>query len=93
MVLGSVLSSCFKDDDEKVAEEYADWRDLNTAWFTEQAGRVEDGVNYYTKFTAPWDPNAEVLIHWFNDTNKTMGNLKPKFTSMAVIRLDKPSLV
>lgn len=86
MVLGSVLSSCFKDDDEKVAEEYADWRDLNTAWFTEQAGRVEDGVNYYTKFTAPWDPNAEVLIHWFNDTNKTMGNLKPKFTSMVDVK-------
>ncbi len=82
MVLGSVFTSCFKDDDAKIAEDYAEWRDINTAWFVEQSSRAD----YYTKVTAPWDVNAQVLIHWFNDTMQTKNNLKPKFTSMVDVK-------
>lgn len=82
LVLGSVLTSCFKDDDEKIADEYAEWRDINTAWFVEQASHS----SYYTTVTAPWDPNAKVLIHWFNDTSLTSNNLKPMFSSMVDVK-------
>jgi len=86
IALGSVLSSCFKDDDEKIENDYADWREANIAWFNEQDARTEDGNKYYTKVTAPWDPNAQVLIHWYNDTSKTKNNLKPKFSSMVDVK-------
>lgn len=84
MVLGGVLTSCLKDEDD--ADNYADWRDINALWYLEQADRTEGGSKYYTKVTAPWDPTAEVLIHWFNDTNMTKNNLKPKFTSMVDVK-------
>ena len=84
IVLGTVLSSCFKEDE--TAKDYAEWRDINTAWFDGQASLQEGGKNYYTIVTAPWDPTARVLIHWFNDTAKTQGNLKPKFTSMVDVK-------
>lgn len=84
MVLGTVMSSCFKDDD--IESEYSDWYEANRAWYLSQAERTEGGVKYYTPVTAPWDPKAEVLIHWFNDTNKTKNNLKPLFTSMVDVK-------
>ena len=80
MALGLVLSSCFKDDADKTADEYAEWRETNTDWFEAQKILVENGKYYYKTVTAPWDPSAQVLIHWFNDTTKTQGNLKPKFS-------------
>ena len=86
MALGSVFTSCLKDEDEKIADEYAEWREANTAWYNEQAARTEGGSKYYTTVLAPWDPNAQVLIHWFNDTSKTKNNLKPKFTSMVDVK-------
>ena len=86
MALGSVFTSCFKNDDEKIADDYAEWREANTAWYKEQAARTEGGKNYYTTVVAPWDPNAQVLIHWFNDTTKTKNNLKPKFSSMVDVK-------
>ena len=86
MALGSVFTSCFKDDDEKIANDYAEWREANIAWFAAQTARIEGGTNYYTTVTAPWDPAAQVLIHWFNDTTKTKNNLKPKFSSMVDVK-------
>ncbi|MBQ3323500.1 MAG: FKBP-type peptidyl-prolyl cis-trans isomerase [Muribaculaceae bacterium] len=80
MVLGTITTSCFKDDDP--ADEYSDWLVDNIEWYEQQ----EEQTNYYTKVTAPWDPAAEVLIHWYNDTTKTKGNLKPKFTSMVDVK-------
>lgn len=80
-VLGSVFTSCLKTEEEKIADDYAEWREANTAWFNSKAASSE-----YTTVTAPWDPNAKVLIHWFNDTTKTMNNLKPKFSSMVDVK-------
>ena len=73
-VLGGIFTSCFKDDDP--TDEYADWRIDNVAWYEEQAALSD----YYTKVTAPWDPNAKVLMHWFNDTSFTKNNLKQTYT-------------
>lgn len=81
MAFGSVFMSCLKNEDEKLAEDYAEWSEVNTAWFNSKAASSE-----YTTVTAPWDPNAKVLIHWFNDTTKTKNNLKPKFTSMVDVK-------
>ena len=81
MALGCVFSSCLKDEEEKIADDYAEWREANTAWFQTMAASPE-----YTTVIAPWDPNGKVLIHWFNDTVKTKNNLKPKFTSMVDVK-------
>ena len=81
---GLVLASCSKnDDDENVWEAYADWRDTNKAWVVEQETLMdEDGVTpYYQKVTPVWNPNAYVLMHWFNDRSETAGNLVPLLTS------------
>lgn len=83
MALGAVVSSCFFDNDEPSDTE---WRDLNIAWYEEQAALTQGGTKFYTAFTAPWDPAAEVLIHWFNDTSKTQNNLKPLYTSMVDVK-------
>ena len=47
MALGSVFTSCFKNDDEKIADDYAEWREANTAWYKEQAARTEGGKFIY----------------------------------------------
>jgi len=86
MALGFVFNSCFKDEDEENADKYAEWREANTTWFNTKKTLTEGGKNYYTTVTAPWDKNAQVLIHWFNDTSKTKGNLKPKFSSMVDVK-------
>ena len=83
-VLGSLFTSCFKDEDN--LDKYADWYEANISWYEAQAARTEGGSKYYTAVTAPWDPAAEVLIHWFNDTNLTKNNLKPLFTSMVDVK-------
>ena len=83
-VLGGVFTSCFKDDEN--IDKYSEWYEINTNWYQAQADLTEGGSKYYTQVTAPWDPNAQVLIHWFNDTTKTKGNLKPKFTSTVDVK-------
>lgn len=83
-LMGVVFSSCFKDDDN--IDKYADWYAANIDWYEAQLALTEGGSKYYTAYTAPWDPAAEVLIHWFNDTNKTKNNLKPLFTSMVDVK-------
>jgi hypothetical protein len=83
-VLGGVFTSCFKDED--VEDEYSEWYDQNLAWYEAQAALTDGSGKYYTQVIAPWDPNAQVLMHWFNDTTKTKGNLKPKFTSTVDVK-------
>lgn len=85
-VLGCIFTSCLKNEEEKNADKYAEWRDINTAWFEGQASLIEDGKNVYTMVTAPWDPGAQVLMRWYNDTTATQGNLKPKFSSMVDVK-------
>lgn len=82
-----VATSCFKDDDP-INGKYADWRKANEAWLLEQTNLIDQktGHNYYTPITAPWDNNAKVYIHWFNDTMETKDNLKPLYTSQVDVK-------
>ena len=73
-VLGFGLSSCLGNE---VEDKYKDWRKTNNEWFEQQ----QANTTYYKTVTAPWDPNGQVLIHWYNDTMLTRDNLKPLLTS------------
>ncbi len=73
-MLGITFSSCLKND---VEDKYKDWRKANTEWYEQQRANK----TYYTTVTAPWDPNGQVLLHWYNDTMLTRDNLKPHITS------------
>lgn len=64
-----------------VEDEYKDWREANDAWYAQQAAS-----GYYTTAVASWDPSAQVLIHWYNDTSLTKDNLKPLYTSTVDVK-------
>ena len=84
MLLGSIATSCFKDDDNM--NKYSDWYKDNVDWYLEQSLLTQDGKLFYTPYTAPWDPSAEVLMHWFNDTSLTKNNLKPLYSSQVDVK-------
>lgn len=73
------LTSCLGDGAE---DQYKEWRKANNDWFVNQSMLVdENGQLFYTPVGAPWDPNARVFVHWFNDRNLTKDNLQPYYTS------------
>ncbi|MCQ2288572.1 MAG: FKBP-type peptidyl-prolyl cis-trans isomerase [Muribaculaceae bacterium] len=70
-----------------IEDQYKDWHDANQQWLKTQQVRVgTDGKLYYEAVTAPWDPNARVLMHWHNDRSLTEGNLKPLYTSTVDVK-------
>lgn len=78
------ITSCLGDN---VEDTYKDWRETNQKWFNDQAMKLDDnGKAYYELITAPWDPNARVYMHWFNDREATKGNLSPIFSSMVDVK-------
>ena len=74
----TMLDSCLG---KTIYDEYKDWRENNDAWYSQQASSGQ-----YTMVTAPWDPSANVLIHWHNDTMLTRNNLKPLITSTVDVK-------
>ncbi len=82
-LIASFATSCLNSDDESDTwEEYADWREANNAWLEEmQELTDEDGSPYYHIVRGVWDNNSYVLMHYFNDTTLTRGNLSPYYTS------------
>ena len=82
-VLAAATSGCNDDDDnDKVYNAYAKWQEYNNTWLAEQQARKNpDGTPYFQTVVAPWDPNAFVLMHYFNDRSLTAGNLSPMYTS------------
>lgn len=86
MVVAPMVSSCNDDDDDSL-EQVAAWQQANEKWLAAQAARLnDDGTPYYTRLTAPWNRDAYVLIHYFNDRSLTAGNLSPLFTSTIDVR-------
>ena len=69
----TMMDSCLGKSYE---DEYKDWRIANEEWYQRQATSGQ-----YTTLIAPWDPSAQTLIHWHNDTMLTKDNLKPLITS------------
>lgn len=78
IVAVTMLDSCLG---KNVYDEYKDWREKNDAWYQQQSISGQ-----YTTTIAPWDPSAQVLIHWHNDTMITRNNLKPLITSTVDVK-------
>ena len=78
IVAVTMLDSCLG---KNVYDEYKDWRENNDAWYQQQSLSGQ-----YSTAIAPWDPSAQVLIHWHNDTMLTRDNLKPLITSTVDVK-------
>ena len=72
------LDSCLG---ENTYDKYKDWREKNDEWYQRQTASGE-----YTTLVAPWDPSAQVLIRWHNDTMLTKDHLKPLLTSTVDVK-------
>ncbi len=84
LLLSVMGVSCLNsnNDENDTWEEYADWRNANDDWLEEMRQRTdEDGNPYYRTVRGAWDYNSYVLMHYFNDTSLTRGNLSPHYTS------------
>lgn len=79
-----LLPSCNEEDTTaKLNNAYEEWYKKNKAWLDEEVKRTnEDGSPYYQTVIPDWDPNAYVLVHYFNDRAETEGNLSPMYTSL-----------
>jgi len=78
VVAVTMLDSCLG---KNVYDEYKDWREVNDEAFQREMVSGE-----YTRVIASWDPSAQVLIKWHNDTMLTRDNLKPLITSTVDVR-------
>ena len=74
----TMLDSCLG---KSVSDEYKDWREANDEWYGRQAASGQ-----YTTVIAPWDPSAQVLMRWHNDTMLTRNNLKPLVSSTVDVK-------
>lgn len=79
-----MMTSCLGNG---VEDQYKDWNEANQKWFNEQMIRIgSDGKPYYEVIAADWDPNARILMHWYNDRSLTEDNLSPLYTSMVDVK-------
>lgn len=89
LLLLPALAGCSKKDDDadKQAttwDKYTDYREANLTWLAQEELRTNpDGTPFYERLSPAWNPNAYILIHWFNDRRATAGNLQPMLTSTA----------
>ena len=74
----TMLNSCLG---KSIYDEYKDWRQKNDAWYQQQVASGQ-----YTTIIASWDPSAQVLMRWHNDTMLTKDNLKPLITSTGDVK-------
>ena len=74
----TMLDSCLG---KSVYDEYKDWREANDEWYGRQVASGQ-----YTTVIAHWDPSAQVLMRWHNDTMLTKDNLKPLVTSTVDVK-------
>ena len=74
----TMLDSCLG---KTVEDQYKSWREKNEEWYQRQAASGQ-----YTVVKAAWDPSAQVLMRWHNDTMQTRDNLKPLITSTTDVR-------
>lgn len=90
LCLGAGTSSCNSDDEDdraqkqqsQIWDKYADWRAKNNAFFASQRDSLDaDGKLFYDVLYPAWNPQAEILIHYFNDRAETAENLQPLLTS------------
>ncbi|MCI6170555.1 MAG: FKBP-type peptidyl-prolyl cis-trans isomerase [Muribaculaceae bacterium] len=84
-LVAGIMTSCL--DSDNTGDIDKDYLEANTNFYKAQASlKNADGTDYYKVVTAAWDPTAQVLMHWFNDTAATAGNLKPLYTSIVDVK-------
>ena len=87
ILVAAALSSCNHDDNDIKLSDYDDWRAENDQWLQQiQSRKNPDGSPYYRTLIPIWNPEAFVLIHYFNDRLETAGNLTPLYTSTVNVR-------
>lgn len=74
------LCSCLSDD-EKLWNDYQDWRDQNDAWLETQLAE-----HPYIQVTPAWNEELNVYMRWLNDRQATEGNLTPLYTSTVKVK-------
>lgn len=76
-----------KSSDNIDYDDYREWMDINNSWLAEQ-GRLKnsDGTAFYDTIRPVYDKGNYVLVHWFNDTTLTSGNLMPYYTSTVDVK-------
>ncbi|MDE7388372.1 MAG: FKBP-type peptidyl-prolyl cis-trans isomerase [Muribaculaceae bacterium] len=79
-LVGLAATSCLSDD-EKLWDDYSDWRNTNSDWLREQ-----EASGKYEKVVPLWNDSLYVLMRWFNDTTLTSGNLTPLYTSEVAVK-------
>ena len=83
LLIGAVLTSCVDSNSDIDTT----WRDANLKFYQEQMQLKDaNGNPYYKLIVAPWDANAQVLVHWFNDPAETAENLSPLYTSTVDVK-------
>jgi len=78
LVLAMTVTGCLGNN---VEDKYKDERNANLDWYNAQKASGE-----YTTIIASWDPMAEVLMKWYNDTMLTKDNYRPLFTSTVDVK-------
>ena len=73
-------------DDDNDNDTYKEWREENVDYINKEASRLVDGKNYYKRIVPGWNSALYVLIHYFNNTEETAGNLVPLETSTVAVK-------
>lgn len=74
------FSSCLSKE-EKLWNDYKEWRAANDSWLQEQ---ILSGK--YQKVVPEWNQDISVNMRWLNDRSKTEGNLTPLYTSTVNVK-------
>lgn len=81
VVIATTVVSC-ADDNDSYWNKYAEWREANEQWLNEMSAKSDEhGRKVYTRYEAPWNSDAYVLMRYCNDRAETEGNLTPLYTS------------
>lgn len=82
-----ICASCSLNND--TPDTSSEWKNLNDTWILDKSVETDvDGSPLYEKITAPWDPNAYVLMRWHNDRSETQTALSPISTSTVDVRYE-----
>ena len=86
-LLGAMTFSSCLNDEESTWDKYREYREANDAWLLEmQARKNADGTPYYKTIVPSWNPDAFVLLHYFNDPQENADKLSPLYTSTVDVR-------
>lgn len=84
LALAGTLAACSEDEAKTTWEEYADWREVNNTWVTQQEQRKDAGGNpLFKRFVPAYNSGVFLLQRTIGDSNPQ--NLTPLYTSTAKV--------